>query len=393
MGVVDAFPRPLPDPAAHALVQVAAEKVDALTTAREVDGSRLLRMQLGARGQGQHRADPVMGPPRPPPSCHTSPRNRRRSGPACPGGPTDPPRSGQGRAGRCLRGDGEMTPPCGVPATVRVHSPSSITPAASHCRNSFIHPPIRDPPRHQLQQVVVGDAAKVVADVCVQHVVSAACPVHVKRLQRLGGTALRPKPIRGGAGSRPQRWAPARSWSPSARPDPVSSGCRAAADGHRPSECIGAGPAAADTCLRVMRRGARRACAPRQTARRPRASRDRRPPRRDSPSPAATPPTGRHACRSDRAGHGSGAPGIAWLRPRGGVAIGALCQCSRDAHPVIGPLRSCPRAVRARPPGPPQGPFAPSALFVADLAATTIPLGRPPRTTRFHHRLIRAARP
>jgi len=41
------------------------------------------------------------------------------------------------------------------------------------------------------------------------------------------------------------------------------------------------------------------------------------------------PPTGRHACRSDPAEHGSGVPGIAWLRPRVGVAIGA-----RDRSPA-----------------------------------------------------------
>jgi hypothetical protein len=35
-----------------------------------------------------------------------------------------------------LDGSGEMTPPCGVPAIVRVHCSSSSTPAASHCRSS-----------------------------------------------------------------------------------------------------------------------------------------------------------------------------------------------------------------------------------------------------------------
>src|SRR4029077_12344155 len=46
MQVVAALPRPSPHRAAHALAQVAAEKVEALASAREVDHSRLLRMQL-----------------------------------------------------------------------------------------------------------------------------------------------------------------------------------------------------------------------------------------------------------------------------------------------------------------------------------------------------------
>jgi hypothetical protein len=32
---------------------------------------------------------------------------------------------------------GEITPPCGVPATVGETTPSSITPASSHCRTSL----------------------------------------------------------------------------------------------------------------------------------------------------------------------------------------------------------------------------------------------------------------
>src|SRR5688572_18105459 len=57
------------------------------------------------------------------------------------------------------------------------------------------------------------------------------------------------------------------------------------------------------------------------------------------------PPTGRHACRSDPAGHGSGAPGIAWPRPTVGVAIGALCRPSDDDRGEwVRSCRPCPRA-------------------------------------------------
>ena len=44
--VEDTLPRPLPDRPAHALTQVTPEKVETLPTTREVDHSRLLRMQL-----------------------------------------------------------------------------------------------------------------------------------------------------------------------------------------------------------------------------------------------------------------------------------------------------------------------------------------------------------
>jgi hypothetical protein len=36
-----------------------------------------------------------------------------------------------------LESSGEITPPCGVPATERVTAPSSRTPAASHNRSSL----------------------------------------------------------------------------------------------------------------------------------------------------------------------------------------------------------------------------------------------------------------
>jgi hypothetical protein len=46
MQVKDTSPCSFPDRPAHALAQVAAEKVEALATVREIDESRLLRMQL-----------------------------------------------------------------------------------------------------------------------------------------------------------------------------------------------------------------------------------------------------------------------------------------------------------------------------------------------------------
>ena len=36
-----------------------------------------------------------------------------------------------------LASSGEITPPCGVPASVSLTVPSSITPASATCRSSF----------------------------------------------------------------------------------------------------------------------------------------------------------------------------------------------------------------------------------------------------------------
>ena len=93
---------------------------------------------------------------------------------------------------------GEITPPCGVPATVARHCPSSITPAASHCRSSFSTRRSEIRCATSVEQLRVIDAAEVVADVGVQHVVAAARAVHAQRFQRLRRAALRPKPIRRG---------------------------------------------------------------------------------------------------------------------------------------------------------------------------------------------------
>jgi len=128
------------------------------------------------------------------------------------------------------------------------------------------------------------------------------------------------------AGTRPRRWAPTPASPPSA---PLGLGpweCRAAAGGHRPSGCTAAKPAADGTCRHAVQRRVRPADARPHTARRRPGSSHRPRPRRDSSSPAAMPPGGRHPSRSGPSGHGSGAPGIAWLRPRADVAIGARGQ-------------------------------------------------------------------
>ena len=97
-----------------------------------------------------------------------------------------------------LASSGEMTPPWGVPTSVAVHCPSSITPAVEPLPQQLQHPPVRDALLQQAHQLRLVDAPEVVADVRIQHMVASACAVHAKDLQRLRRAPLRPKPIRRG---------------------------------------------------------------------------------------------------------------------------------------------------------------------------------------------------
>ena len=97
----DASPRPLPHGAAHALAQVTPEEVKPLASAREVD--RLVFSGCSSSPRRVSTALTRAGLPRPAASCHTSPRSRRHSGPACREAHTGPPTPGRGHAGRCWR--------------------------------------------------------------------------------------------------------------------------------------------------------------------------------------------------------------------------------------------------------------------------------------------------
>src|SRR5688572_16583585 len=60
MQVEDALARPFPDRTTHALAQMTTEKIEALATAREIDQSRLLPMQLEPETR-EHGAHPLPG--------------------------------------------------------------------------------------------------------------------------------------------------------------------------------------------------------------------------------------------------------------------------------------------------------------------------------------------
>ena len=238
------------------------------------------------------------------------------------------PQRRRARAGRCSTASGEITPPCGVPATVRDDDAVLHHTCLEPLPQQLEHPPVRDAPSHQLHQLVVVDAPEVVADVGVEHVMAALGAELPQRLQRHRRAPLRPEAVRARQESPPRRSAPAPASPPSAPPGPGPSGCPAAASFHRPSGCTGAGPPPAGTRLRAARRRALPGSARRRTARRRRSSGHRRPPRPCSASPASTPPTGRHSCGCGRTARGSAFPVTAWPRPTVAVAVVALCRAA-----------------------------------------------------------------
>src|SRR5579862_2703556 len=91
--------------------------------------------------------------------------------------------------------NGEMTPPCGVPASVSLTVPSSITPASNHCRNNFNT--LRSETR-SFTNSIIGlplDVVKVALNVCVDHEVVSLVACYSDRFQGLGRASLRPESI------------------------------------------------------------------------------------------------------------------------------------------------------------------------------------------------------
>ena len=58
------------------------------------------------------------------------------------------------------------------------------------------HPPVRDAPLHERHQLAVVDAPEVIADVGVEHVVSASRATRAQGFERLRGVPLRPEAVR-----------------------------------------------------------------------------------------------------------------------------------------------------------------------------------------------------
>src|SRR5258705_2384189 len=95
-----------------------------------------------------------------------------------------------------LANNGEITPPCGVPATVRSRTPSTITPACSHNRSSLS---TRRSETRRLTSVSSRswfDLAEEIGDIKFHHKCVTRDEPGTQPLHRRCGRPLRPKPIR-----------------------------------------------------------------------------------------------------------------------------------------------------------------------------------------------------
>src|SRR5690349_9253121 len=89
--------------------------------------------------------------------------------------------------------NGEITPPCGVPASVSLTVPSSITPGLQPLPDHLQHPPIRDSLPHQHHQLFLIDTVEVAFDVCIDYEVMPLVPRYADRFQGLCRALLRSK--------------------------------------------------------------------------------------------------------------------------------------------------------------------------------------------------------
>ena len=210
---------------------------------------------------------------------------------------------------------GEITPPCGVPAIDRRTSPSSITPAWSHLRTSLSTRLSETRSATSAEQPLMIDRREVVPDVGLKHELVPVDERATQHLLRLRGRPTRPKPKRDrqevgledgfehdarGLLSKPDH---ERSGSPAAAPRP-------GAWGSPPAE-----PAAGDNDPHGDHVAARPTGAPPRTPPPPPASAYRPRQHPCSSAHAATPPTGRHSCRSGQTGRESVYPATAWRPP------------------------------------------------------------------------------
>src|SRR5579863_4678710 len=207
--------------------------------------------------------------------------------------------------------NGEITPPCGVPASVSLTVPSSITPASNHWRINFNT--LRSETR-SFTSSIRGPSG------CCQS--SLEC-LHRPRSCVPGCLLLEslPRPVARSSsagihncmvGNPPQRSAPSQSSLPSAPPDPAPSGSPMAAASHLLSECTAASPGKDDIGLSATPLEFPPETPLALVVRWPESSPHPPPLRRRCCALASMLPTERHSCRSGRTTHGNAASYSAW---------------------------------------------------------------------------------
>ena len=296
-----------------------------------------------------------------------------------------------------LESSGEITPPCGVPAIVAATLPVFHHACRKPLPQQLQHPTIRDPPRHQPEQLPVVDAAKVVADIRVQHVVPAsraharaASPVPAWRSASAGSHTSTARKSASKIGSNTSVAAICATRS---RTVGIPNGrCRPSAFGmYRRRTGGGRYVPARSRDAELVDQGlhARRCSTP--------ASVIAIDPRRAAvrASPAAMPPTGRHACRCGPAVHGSGGSGCCLAAaPQSTLQLAHFVHRTRVPRGVVGSgLPVMPSRVLAPSTLPPQEPFAPRRVVRRAARHYYGPLGLPLRRARFRRWLIRNAPP
>ena len=141
-----------------------------------------------------------------------------------------------------LASNGEITPPCGVPATVAATPLLGQHPASQPRTDQLEHPPVRDPSADHRRATARGRCCRrspgyrprpqqCTPAVNATRMLSSAC----------SRRPLRPEPVTSTAGSRPRRSVPARSSPPAAPPGRAPSGyptaaCRRLVSGSPPPD-------------------------------------------------------------------------------------------------------------------------------------------------------------
>ncbi len=284
-----------------------------------------------------------------------------------------------------LESSGEITPPCGVPATVAVtrpvfhHTCLEPLPISLSIRRSEIAS------RHQRQKLPVVDAAEVVADIGIEDVIPASGPTRAQRFKCLRGAPPRPEAIRAREEIRLENRLQYQRrrhlhHSVSDRRNPEWS-----LSGHRPFGMYRR--RTGDGSIRARAQRDAEGVHNRLHARVldvGEGHRDRPPPPRGSASPAAMPPQDVTPGDAVHTVHGSGAPVAAWPRSIVDVAIGALCPA--DSRPLRGGWTSAGHAL-ARPcvprPCPPQETLRSPRVVRRAARHYYGPLGLPLRRARF----------